>query len=281
MIKATYHRIIDRMPIGVRVGVLYFREHGSFPHLSSPRKFTEVVQNRKVYERDRRLPKFADKVIVKDYVRQMLGAEWIIPTLWHGPELPPREERSWPLPFVLKANHASGENAFIRSESDLSWDYLEELAKTWLQETYGHRLGEWHYSEIKPQLLVEPYLGELSVLPIDYKLWTFHGRVQLIQVDTGRATEHKRCFYSRDWIKQPFGYAYPIEPSAIERPATLDAMIQGAEKLAAGLEFVRVDFYEINQRPLFGEMTFYPDSGTGKFTDDRIDYRLGQLWLDQ
>ena len=183
-----------------------------------------------------------------------------------------------PCRLCFKANNASAANAFVRSEADLDWPRLERLANGWLRLRYGHNAGEWVYSCIRPQLLVEPFVGRVDRLPVDFKLWLFHGRVEFIQVDTARETQHKRCFYDRNWVKQPFGLGYPLETAAVARPVSLARMIEAAETLAAGMDCVRVDFYEVDDRPLFGEMTFYPGSGREVFTDEHYEYELGKLW---
>lgn len=278
MIKTLYRRVRGVMPVRVRASLGYLKGHGSLPHLRAPRKFTEWVQHRKVYDRDPRLPELADKVLVKGHVSTVLGPDWVIPTLWHGPALPPRAERDWPLPFVLKANNASAANIFVRSPENLNWDWIEATVAPWPRRRYAHYVGEWLYGVISYQLLVEPYVGALAHTPVDLKFWTFHGRVATVQVDTGRHVDHKRCFYSRDWIKQPYGLGYPMEEREIPRPATFDAMVAGAETLGRPFAFVRVDLYEIDGRPLFGEMTFYPESGNKRFTDERVDHELGRLW---
>jgi hypothetical protein len=282
MIKSMAHQIFDfcasAVPTSVRAGYHFREKHGSFPRIRHPETFSEMVQHRKVYNRDMRLPRLADKILVKDFVRETLGPNWIIPTLWQGYELPPKEERTWQVPFVLKVNNASNANVFVRSEQDLDWCRIEATCKAHLKKKHGMQAGEWLYSAIKPQLLVEPFIGSFKALPVDYKLWTFHGRVELIQVDTDRETGHKRCFYDRDWKKQNFGLHFPLETRDIERPASLEEMIGGAERLCQEIDFARVDLYELIGKPLFGEITFYPGSGYEVFTEPQIDQILGDLW---
>ena len=97
------------------------------------------------------MPLRADKVLVKNFVAGKLGPGWITPTLWHGASLPPLHERIWPRPFVLKANHGSGMNIFVRSANDLDWPQIEVLCAKWLSENYGKSTGEWFYSSIERQ----------------------------------------------------------------------------------------------------------------------------------
>lgn len=138
-----------------------------------PRTHTEKIHHAKIFNRDPRLPQRADKILVKHFVRDRLGSEWVTPTLWHGEHLPPLEQRTWPIPFVVKANNGSSWNFFVRQQSDLDWKRIESLTAEWQSRRYGAEWGEWLYGAIIPALLVEPFIGELCELPVDYKLWTF------------------------------------------------------------------------------------------------------------
>ena len=145
-------------------------------------------------------------------------------------------------------------------------------------KNYGDFGAEWAYSKVQPRLLVEPFISEIASLPIDYKLWTFNGRVELIQVDTDRETDHKRTMFDCDWKRLPFTTIYPIDERPIERPATLPEMLDAASILSENVPFVRVDLYEIDKKPRFGELTYYPESGWGPFFPAEYDRRVGDLW---
>lgn len=243
-----------------------------------PRTFSEKVQRMKLFNRDPRLPQRENKILVKDFVRQKLGDSWVTPTLWQGEYLPVLEQRTWPIPFVIKANNGCGWNIFVRGESDLDWPRIESAAAEWRRATFGVDLGEWLYGVIEPSLLVEPFIGARSSLPVDYKLWTFGGKVHFIQVDTNREDDHRRIMFDPDWNRLPFTLKYPIDPRPIVKPASLDLMIYAAEILAEDFPFVRVDFYEIDDAPRFGEMSFYPGSGFERFDPPEWDAKAGALW---
>jgi hypothetical protein len=279
LLRRCYHALLSQLTPRIAILVSYAVGHGTLPRLGNPKTFTEKIQFRKLYDRDDRLPRLADKVLVKAYVEEKLGSAWVIPTLWHGRRLPPLADRTWQAPFVVKANNGSATNYFVHSEIDKNWQRIEALCESWMAMPNRAPLGEWAYLEVKPQLLIEPFVGAKRLLPWDYKLMVFNGRVEFIQVDTGRATMHRRTFFDREWIRQPFELKYPSDPRDIPRPVSLRAMIDGAEALATNFGFVRVDLYEIDDRPMFGEMTFYPDSGTGRFRPRIYDEIWGRLWL--
>src|ERR1700722_13034575 len=192
MLKRLAANALPRLRDYMRIRRGFEGRHGYKPNVLRPKTFNEKVQRRKLFDRDPRLPIRADKIEVKKFVTDKLGKDWITPTLWHGTELPDRP--AWPIPFVLKASHGSAMNLFVRSEPD--WNEVKATCREWLAERYyGHWFGEWVYSQIEPRLLVEPFIGEVAALPIDFKLWTFHGRVEFIEVDSNRERDHKCTIY--------------------------------------------------------------------------------------
>jgi hypothetical protein len=258
----------------------FYRYHRRFPRLDAPLTFNEKIARRKLYDRDPLIPRLADKIMVKEYVAEVLGTEWLIPSLWSGANLPPRCERNWPIPYVIKANHGSAWNIFVLSPEDRDWERIEDTVEEWLRETYGQSAGEWLYSEIKPALLVEPFMGKGEVAPPDYKFWVFAGRTAFVQVDLGRLQTHRQFFYDTNWNRQSFTYLCPYDPEEIEPPKSLDRMIQAANLLGSRFPFVRIDFYEFDGRPMFGEFTFYPNSGQTEFKPESVELEMGRLWPD-
>src|SRR5260221_1157234 len=251
---------------------------GCWPNLLRPESFNEMVQARKAGSRDPRLPILADKHRVKDYVLEKLGADWIIPTLWAGETLPLPDARDWPKPFVIKANNGCNRNIFVRSDIDCDWAGIESRCAAWLTSIYGADHGEWLYSQIVPMIIVEPFISSDNELPLDYKFWTFHGRVEFIHVVTGREHDEKQAFFDRHWTRVAGNQGFTLETRDLPPPSSLEAMIDAAERLAADIDFVRVDLYEIDGRPLFGEMTFYPGSGLNPINPPEFDRQLVDLW---
>jgi len=257
--------------------LLHLARNRYWPDFDEPRRFNELVQARKLKDRDPLLPRLADKVLVKQYVGDRLGADWLIPTLWHGCELP--NQPPWPRPFVVKSNHGSQQCLFVRSESD-PWPPVKRKAEAWLEIRYAWILGEWLYGQIQPQILVEPFIGSAGELPVDYKFFVYGGRAAFVQVDTDREHGHKRTLFDLDFQRLPVRFHYPVDGNEIAPPTTLAQMIEAAETLGRDFDFVRVDFYEVGGQPLFGEMTFYPGSGLDRFTPASADLMFGAPWRD-
>lgn len=274
-----WDRALPFLPVRIALNCEFRLRHGRFPRLDHPVTFNEKVQHRKLFDRDPRLPGLIDKISAKRHVQEVLGREWTIPTLWHGTALPPRAERAWPVPYVLKASHGSGWNFFVRSPEDQDWDAMERTAARWLRTRYGRSTHEWAYSQVDPGLLVEPFLGEVTTYLTDYKVFVFGGVTGLIQVILGGYGAETRDLFDRQWNRQTFEHLYPASPGDIPAPKSLDKMIWAAERLGAGFSFIRVDFYELDEKPLVGELTFYPNAGHAHFRPENADEELGRLWL--
>jgi hypothetical protein len=266
------------LPAKLAIEMEFFLHHRKWPRLRNPQTFNEWIQFRKLYERDPRFVQLADKISVKDHVGRAIGSQYLMPTIWSGRALPPRDQRNWPVPSVIKASHGSGQNLFIRSRNAENWDEIEVTVDDWCKKAHAQFAGEWLYKQIQPGILVEPYRGDGDALPLDYKFFVFGGHVEYIEVDTDQATNHRRCFYDRHWRRQPFGLAYPLETRELEAPDCLSEKLEIAERLGRDLDFVRIDMYAISGRPYFGKMTFYPDSGLGVFRPEEFDAELGSLW---
>ncbi len=214
----------------------------------------------------------ADKVAVKAHVANVLGAEWVTPTIWHGTILPDRP--SWTHPFVVKSRHGSNQTIFVRDEN-FDWADLRARAAKWGQQAYGQWLDEWLYSQIPRGILVEPFIGTQGHLPIDYKIYVFGGAATHIQVHLERENGHRWLVFDRNWNRVS-AVTQDEDPAP---PKSLGRMLDAAELLSRGFDFVRCDFYEVGSQPVFGEMTFYPGSGLDKFNPVALDTEFGRYWL--
>jgi hypothetical protein len=276
--RDPFEASIRALPVGLSLRLQYRRAHGYFPHVSNPATFSEKIQYRKLYEDTSRFSAYADKVAAKGLVGRILGEDFIIPTLWTGKQLPAEPDEAWPIPFVVKANHTSGWNVFVRDLATTDWHAVRRQTAWWPRVPFAAHLHESWYRRIDPLILIEPMVGDGIAPPDDYKFYVFHGRVRYIQVDTGRFSEHRRVIFDREWRRQPFGILYPIETREVKRPRHLEEMIAAAEKLGRDFSFVRADFYDLEEGPKFGELTFAPESGFGRFSPTQYDRVLGDLW---
>jgi hypothetical protein len=278
-LSRLYDRLVSHLSYKQQVRFTYLKRFRYFPDLQNPKTFSEKIQVRKLFDNNPLFAICADKVAVKDYVAERLGTKIVIPTLFVGKELPPNSDCPWPVPFVIKAAHGSGMNIFVRSKADVDWSTIRTRLSDFLAYDHSHDSGELFYSQIPRRILVEPFFSDDGDLPLDYKLFVFRGRTEMVQVDTGRATTHRRVFYDPAWHRLNLTFGFPMELKQISKPKTLNKMIEAAAVLARPFPFVRVDFYEIAGKPYFGEMTFAPESGYAKFNPKDMDDYLGALWV--
>lgn len=264
--------LLSRIRARWRIYLTYWWRHGRWPDLATPATFTELVQLRKLARANDEMARMADKCVAKRFVAERLGPEWTIPTLWHGTVLP--ETPPWPTPFVVKARHGCNQTAFV-FDAAADWAAVRRRAARWMRADYGAWLDEDLYARIPRGLIVEPFMGAAPTLPIDYKFYVFGGRVAYVQVHLGRGERHRWMLFDRQWRRVS---ALTHDPDPV-RPSSLARMIAAAERLGADRDFLRVDLYEIDGRPLFGEMTFYPGSGLDRFDPVSLDAVLGEQWL--
>ena len=257
----------------LRIRLCYLARHQKWVDFDRPTTFNELVQRRKLQNRDGRMVTLADKVAVKAVVANILGTEWVIPTLWQGTILP--EQPDWPRPFVVKSRHGSNQNIYIRDDN-FTWSDVRTCAAKWMDQPYGQWLDEWLYTHIPRGILVEPFVGNRETLPIDYKIFVFGGVATHVQVHLERETGHRWIVFDRDW-KRVSSMTSDPDPAP---PKSLRQMLDAAETLSRGFDFVRCDLYEIGGKPKFGEMTFYPGSGLDKFNPIALDIEFGRYWLD-
>jgi teichuronopeptide biosynthesis TupA-like protein len=255
----------------------YASSFGRPPKLLCPKTFNEKLQRDKLFRRRSRQTMFADKIAVRDYVKRSVGSHILSKLYWTGTDLRTVSKGILPKKFVIKANHASGRVLIVNDRDAFNWKQGYEQTSHWLKQDYSELAAEWQYRWIPPKLFIEEYLeGENGAVPLDYKFFSFRGRVELLQVDFDRFTAHTRSLYDRNFNLLSVVFGYPRRYGSIKKPSCYGDMLRIAETLAADEPFLRVDLYEMG-RPIFGELTLSPEAGLGKFAPPEWDLRLGKL----
>ena len=228
--------------------------------------------------------RLADKYLVREWVAEKIGEEYLVPLCGKGVYDNPKEIDfdALPVSFVIKTNAGSGDAVIVRNKAALSSkDIRRIIAKLryGLQFNYAWVGYEMHYADIQPKVLVEQFIEcDEEDLP-DYKFLCFDGKPVYCWVDKGRFHEHKRNVYDLDWNLQSWNQKnYGNYPGIIEKPQNFEKMTEIAATLAQGFQHVRVDLYNIHGRILFGEMTFTNGSGFEPIIPAEADYELGKLW---
>ncbi len=259
---AKVFRLCPRRILSLR----YYKATKHFINWKSPRNIQEFSccqlfdKNTDVV----RLASLADKVAVRDYVKAIIGEQYLTKLfgVWTSPV--DIDFEALPHSFVLKTNNGCASNIIVKDKSQIDEAQVRQKLAYWLKFPYGDLTGQIHYSKIKPLILAENFLRQSTtsdILPYDYKFFCYKGEPKYILFYEGRSVNGHltpNMLYDLEWRSIPHAVVRPIDHE-VPKPASLDEMIMCVQKLCKGFDFVRVDFYEINNRPVFGEMTFTPD----------------------
>ena len=256
--------------------IVYFVIFGERLSLRNPKTFNAKLQYLKIYQRDPLLTKLVDKQDVKEYI-DSIGVVKTIPTLccWENAE--DIDFNGLPNKFVLKTTHDSGGVIVCNDKSKLNEDDIRKTFKKRLSHNFYITGREWPYKYVNPRVIAEEYLEDDSGELRDYKFFCFDGVVRFFKVDFNRSIEHHANYYDTNLQLISIGEKIcpPVPSYHIAFPDNIGEMMAIAERLSKGFLFVRVDLYNVGKVVYFGEMTFYPSSGFGPFTDDKWDYIIG------
>ena len=251
-------------------------------HLDAPQTFNEKLQWLKLYDRRPEYTMMVDKYRVREYIAQKIGAEYLIPLLgvWDSPD--EIDFAALPEQFVLKCNHNSGLGMCIcKDKSTLDLRKVRRELRKGLRQDYYLPGREWPYKDVPRKIIAEKFMIDNDVNELrDYKFFCFRGEVKCFKVDFDRFIDHRANYFDPNGNPMPFGEVVcpPKPDKQLVLPENLGKMISLAEKLSGDIPFLRVDFYNVQGRIYFGELTFSPASGMGKFIPEAWDAILGS-WL--
>lgn len=275
-----FRKLSRLIPDRIYLQIVYFRHFKKFIDFDNPKTFNEKIQWLKLNYRKEEYTNLIDKYRVKQYITKLIGEEYVIPTLGVWKNVDDIDFKSLPEKFVLKCNNDSGGIVICKNKKDFD----EVKAKSFLKERLknnGYWYGrEWPYKNVKPCIIAEKYMEDsISKDLKDYKFFCFNGSMEFFDIDIDRFIEHRSNYYDRNGNFLPFGKTYcpPDYTKKIEMPKNLDKMIELAETISHNTVLSRIDFYEIDGQVYFGEITFYPGSGFSPFTDEKWDYKLGDM----
>ena len=270
----------------------YYLETGHSLHLKNPHTFGEKIQWLKLFDRRSEYTMMVDKYAVKKYVANIIGEEYVTPTIgvWDKPE--EIDFDTLPRQFVLKTTNGGGSSGvcICRDKSLISKHKIKEKLQTALEYDIFRTYREWPYGQVPRKIIAEQYIenrqGRSSEDLVDYKFYCFNGVPKYCQVIQNRSSRETIDFFDMDWRHQPFyglNPVYGLNPEAKPantppaKPVHFVEMREIATKLSEGLVFSRIDLYDTIARPLFGEITLYPASGIGTFTPEEYNCLLGEM----
>ena len=247
--------------------------------LENPKTLNEKVQWLKLYDSTPIKTLLTDKYLVKNYIKETIGEQYVIPILkvWDSYEKITFD--SLPNKFVLKANHASGMNILIDDKNNIDITNIRNIAKGWLNRNFAFIFGlELHYMNIKPRIIAEQYVDNKDGDLYDYKAYCFDGRVESIAFLSGKKKDRRIAFFDTEWNRLNYNDTYPVFEKEIPKPKKLKEMIEICKKLSKGFAFVRIDLYVLNNGDIkFGEMTFTPFSGRIVFSPLKQNRIFGDM----
>jgi len=243
--------------------------NGKKLNLDHPVEFNEKIEWYKVYYHHLILNQLVDKYEVRPFVKEKIGEQYLneIYGVYNTVEDIPFKDL--PNKFVIKATHSSGHNIIVKDKTLLDIKKVSKKLRKWLTINQYYRMGqEWAYKDVKPRYIIEKFLKEENRNTlVDYKFYCFNGVPKFIDVHIDREEDHKQGCFDLDFNLLPFGKSanYKSISSTINKPSNLEEMVQLSHILAKKLPFVRVDFYSVNGKTIFGEMTFYPSDARKAF----------------
>lgn len=277
-------RIFRIIPDKLFLKMKYYLKMKQKLDLNNPETFNEKLQWIKLYDRKPEYVTYVDKFAVRDYIKQTIGEEYLIPLIGVYDNV---NEIPWgdlPNRFVLKCTHGSGCNIICKNKQELDIKESKRKLKRWMKKNYYWYGREWSYKNVKPRIICEEFIsGTNKKIPNDLKVMCFNGKAKLIELHIDRfSSSHTQDFYDINWTKtqisQGRGFAAQSSKFAPE-PIRFKEMLRLSEILAKNKYHVRIDWYEINGRLYFGEITFFDGSGFEPFDNPEDDLILGS-WID-
>lgn len=281
------NKILKRIKYAMRIvpdkayiQMYYFAHFKRFCNLRNPETYNEKLNWLKLHDRNEEYTKLVDKYEVKEYIASIIGEDYIIPTLGVWNHFDDIDFEKLPNQFVLKCTHDSEGLVIVKDKSKLDKVAAKEKIEAALKQNFYYIGREWPYKNVKPRIIAEKYMedhvdGELR----DYKFFCFDGQPKAMFIASDRASDHvKFDYFDLEFNHLDIKQKYPHAQNTLRKPETFDKMIEFSKILSKGFPHVRVDFYEVDGRLYFGELTFYHFSGFMPFEPSKWDKTFGD-WI--
>ena len=268
----------------IYLNMLYKLKMGKKIDFKNPKTFNEKQQWMKAHYYNPLYTQLADKYAVREYIKEKIGEEYLIPLLGVYDKFDDIDFDKLPNQFVIKCNHDSGGLVICKDKAKLDKDKAKIRIESCLKRSYYLNSREWVYRDIKPKIIIEQYMeNENKNGLIDYKFFCFDGKPEMLYVSEGLEDHStaKISFLTLDFQLAEFkrkDYRPFSDISQIIKPEHYDEMLKLAGQLAQGFPFIRVDLYEINDKIYFSEFTFFPCSGMMPFDPEKWDETFGSWY---
>lgn len=283
MLKSVLLKMTHIIPDALYLKMRYRSRFHQKLNLKNPRTFNEKIQWLKLYDRRPEYSMMVDKYEVKKYVADLIGEQYIIPTLGLYNSFDEIDFDALPDQFVLKCTHDSGGLVICTDKSAFDKAAAKKKIETSMKAKYFYHGREWAYKSVKPRIIAEQFMEDSTTKDLrDYKLFTFNGVCKLLYVATERQdknSETKFDFFDAEFNHLDFRNSHPNAAVVPPKPKCFDEMRVLSEKLSQGTPHLRVDFYEVDGKVYFGELTFCHMSGLMPFEPHEWDEKIGS-WIE-
>jgi hypothetical protein len=243
--------------------------------LENPVTIQDKLRWLNIYDADPLKSNCADKLKVKEYAKKITGVDLGVPTIAVWDKVEDIDFDKLPDKFVLKCNHGSGMNIIVRDKSQINEQDVRNRLNAWMNDDFAFRNGfESHYHWIERKIFAERLLGDGTGNLKDYKFWCFNGAPKIWTINDGNG--HGDIMYYHMDGSEWNPYQVKSHDDYV-KPDTFDVMVDYSQKLSKNFKFVRVDFYEIDGRPMLGEMTFTPGAFVFKYKKREDEIYAGSL----
>jgi hypothetical protein len=243
--------------------LFFFRR---FPNISKPTRLSEMVQWRKCFDKNPIFSVFADKLLVKEWVRSKISTLNIPKTIWVGTRPEEIPEQYFKNGFVLKTNHASGTNYFPYREQH-SRAAVERIFRRWLSIDWSKYYSEWAYRSVKRRIFVEEFIPNQNHF-VDISIRAHNGDVSIASLAINwKMGNQQYGYYLPDGSRYDDEFDFLSVPKTYKLnqdfvvPKPFFEALDAAKILSGGLDYIRVDFLATDNKLFFSEMTVYPASG--------------------
>ena len=266
------------------IKIEYKNIFGKDLNLENPQTFNEKLQWLKLNDRKDIYTTMVDKYESKKYVADLIGEEYIIPTLGIYDKFEDINFKDLPNQFVIKCTHDSGGLSICRDKRTFNIKEAKKKIEKSLKINFYRYHREWPYKNVKPRIIVEKYMEDTynkeEVGLIDYKFYCFNGEPEYLYVSQGLENHltARITFFDKNFNKAKFRRNdYRAYDGDIKKPINFEKMKELARVLSKNMTFLRVDFYDLWGKIYFSELTFSPCGGLMIFEPNEYDKKLGDL----
>lgn len=264
------------LPDRLYLKIIFRGRVGYTPNFNRPQTFNEKLNWLKLYGRRDVYTTMADKYEVKEFVAKKIGEEYVVENYLVVDHWDAIDFKKLPNQFVIKGTHDSGGAFVCRDKESFDFEAVRQQVEKNLKRNYFYPNREWPYKNIKPRIIIDRFLDDQTGKELrDYKFWCFNGK-PVYMYCTIKGDNVYENFYDMEFNPVMINHGFPRHTPEFEKPSQFELMKELAEKLSKDVPFVRVDFFQVDERVFFGEFTFYDWAGLRPFERD-WDFRLGQL----